>query len=115
MTSTPFTRFQRCSLAETGRWKEIFFHERKLEKRFARPEIKMPHMRTSVLKLFNIKSIPQRNELVRQVVFESSSRLAHKKIIYNPLSFSYGNLHATHILYAMILHGTPLQFFSLPS
>ena len=28
---------------------EIFFHERKLEKRFAGPEIKMPHMRTSVL------------------------------------------------------------------
>ena len=30
----------------------------KLEKRFARPEIKMPHMRTSVLQAFNIKSIP---------------------------------------------------------
>ena len=28
---------------------EIFFHERKVEKRFAGPEIKMPHMRTSVL------------------------------------------------------------------
>ena len=48
-SNTPFTRFQRCSLTETGRWKEIFFHERKLEKRFAGPEIKMPHMRTRVL------------------------------------------------------------------
>ena len=48
-SSTPFTRFQRCSLIETGRWKEIFFHGRKLEKWLARPEIKMPHMRTSVL------------------------------------------------------------------
>ena len=48
-SSTPFTRFKRCSLTETGRWKEMFFRDRKLEKRFARPEIKMPHMRTSVL------------------------------------------------------------------
>ena len=48
-SSTPFIRFQRCSITETGRWKEIFFHEQKIEKRFAGPEIKMPHMRTSVL------------------------------------------------------------------
>ena len=48
-SSTPFTRFQRCSLTETRRWKEISWRDRKLEKRFARPEIKMSHMRTSVL------------------------------------------------------------------
>ena len=48
-SSTPFIRFQRCSITETGRWKEIFFHEQKIEKRFAGPEIKMPYMRTSVL------------------------------------------------------------------
>ena len=37
-SSTPFTRFQRCSLTETGRWKEIFFRDWKLEKQFVRPE-----------------------------------------------------------------------------
>ena len=48
-SSTPFKRFKLCSPIETGRWKEIFFHEQKPKKRFAKPEIKMPHMRTSVL------------------------------------------------------------------
>ena len=33
-----FTRFQRCSLTETGRWKEILFRKAKFEKRFVRPE-----------------------------------------------------------------------------
>ena len=37
-SSTPFTKFQRCSLTETGRWKEILFRKPKLEKRFVRPE-----------------------------------------------------------------------------
>ena len=38
------SRFQR----ESGRWKEIFFRDSNFEKRFARLEINMPHMRRGV-------------------------------------------------------------------
>ena len=47
-SSILFTRFQQGSLAKTGRWKEIFFPDSKLEKLFARTEIKMPLMHRSV-------------------------------------------------------------------
>ena len=38
----PNTQILLLPLTKTGRWKEIFFHEQKLEKRFTGPEIKMP-------------------------------------------------------------------------
>ena len=51
-SSILFTRFQQGLLAETGWWKEIFFPDSKLEKLFARTEIKVPHMDRSVSQSF---------------------------------------------------------------